>query len=328
MKPLTLFVFLIFVSVASYSQKNDSLSIFFWNVENQFHPGNDSLTLDDEFTPAGDRYWSYWRYNSKNTRIWKTIISSGSGKPPGIIALAEIENEKVLQDLFIYSPMNNFNYSYVHQDSEDRRGIDVALVYDSGRVKLLDKKFIKVNLEPVGGGPTRDILLVKLNIQSDTLCIFVNHWPSKYGGAGVTDGFRMKAAQTLVSEIDKLRKKNPEIKIILIGDFNDTPESRSMKALLSYPGITRIKLTDPVVQGTIKYQGRWEMIDHIIVSANLLSRVKGLSFNSAGIFHPEFLLVQDEKYGGIMPFRTWIGFRYQEGFSDHLPVIVKLKVVD
>lgn len=328
MRKVVISVLLILLPCLICAQESEYISIFFWNLENHFHPDNDSLTNDDEFTPEGERFWGFNRYWSKNARLWKTIVSAGSPEPPEIIALVEVENRQVINDLFIYSPPGIYEYEVIHEDSDDWRGIDVALLFDPEKLKLENSHFIKIDLDSIGGNPTRDILYARFTAADDTIDVFVNHWPSKYGGAGITDKFRKHAALTLLRAIDSIRLKKPDSKLLVLGDFNDIPGSTSLEMLLSDPFIIRLELSSEKAGGTIKYQGRWENIDHIIVSQNLLNTNSGFKVIQTMIYSPEFLFEPDLLYGGNKPFRTWNGYKFQEGFSDHLPIILKVEIID
>jgi endonuclease/exonuclease/phosphatase family metal-dependent hydrolase len=323
MKKIIIILLLTIFSVVVYSQ-GDNYAVFYWNVENLFHPANDSTGKDEEFTPGGVRSWTWYRYNSKITRIWKTIIAAGNEKPPAVICLAEIENEKVLKDLFIYSPPGKFEYKILHEESRDRRGIDVAILYDPGRMELLSFRVVPVDLRSVGGRETRDIMNAVFKCREDSFHIFLNHWPSKYGGAGVTEKFRMKASLTLSNKIREIHEKTPGAKILCLGDFNDYIDSPSMKQLERKADLVPLKPHNAKNYGSLKYQGVWEMIDHLLVSPDFLNTKNGLHVGMFSLFCPDFLLEGDDKYGGRKPFRTWQGYRYQEGFSDHLPLLINL----
>ena len=310
--------------VCRLTGEEDSLVIFFWNVENLFYPGDDSLRMDDEFTPEGERFWSWYRYYSKNARIWKTIIAAGDSRPPPVICLAEIENRQVLNDLFIFSPPGQFEYEIIHEESNDQRGIDVAILYDPERIMFRDYRIIRVDLKNLGGRETRDILLASFRYKTDSFRIFLNHWPSKYGGAGITEKFRMRAAHRLVKELNVLYEEEPWLKAICLGDFNDTESSNSIRFLIEKGDLNLITPLNDYPKGSLKFQGKWQLIDHVLVSRGLITPGKGLKAGNVNIYCPGFLLENDSKYGGKKPFRTWYGFSYREGFSDHLPIIVTL----
>ncbi|HYW93984.1 MAG TPA: endonuclease/exonuclease/phosphatase family protein [Bacteroidales bacterium] len=316
-------------------EQRSSFTIFSWNVENLFDTQNDSLTNDDEFTPDGLRSWDRYRYYLKTRAIWKTILSLDADGPPEIITLCEIENEKVLQDIFKKSPFGKYGYQIVHRDSPDPRGIDVALLYDTSVFTLVDTAFIQPLFDMTGSHPTRDILYARLTAANDTLHIFVNHWPSKYGGAGFTEPFRRRAAETLRNLTDSILSASPDSYVICVGDFNDIPESTAIQMLVSGTGprgtkghspLVRLPLQKTNTEGTIRFQGQWQTIDYFFLSEAFFEGHGFFAVDSSGarIYSPGFLLEPDETYGGHKPFRTFTGMRYNGGVSDHLPVMLKI----
>ncbi len=207
-----------------------SFTLFSWNVENLFDTVDDSLTLDDDFTPGGLMHWDRYRYYLKIRAVWKTILSTADGRPPSLIALCEVENGTVLKDLLVHSPFGKYEYRIVHRESPDQRGIDVALAWDPAVFELCDSAFFQPLIP--AHHPTRDILYAKLRHGSDTLHVFVNHWPSKYGGTGYTGPYRKAAGATLRRLIDSVAAFNERASIICTGDFNDVPGSGSLEAFL------------------------------------------------------------------------------------------------
>lgn len=310
-------------------------TIMFYNVENLFDPANDSLTADDDFTPSGDLHWTYKRYYTKLNRLYKVITALGGWQPPDVIGLCEVENKKVLLDLIHNTPLSKYPYEIVHYNSPDRRGIDVALLYNRNTIRPLESR--KITLKK-NGLLTRDILHVKAILQADTCHFLVNHWPSRSSGQIETEGDRIEAALLLKSFADSLFAINRNSNIIIVGDFNDEPGDESLKGQLK--AITTLNEPKPGFlynigvapsagnyRGTLKYRGQWNLFDQIIVSGSLLSQSGGLQVKTDGfrIFGEEFLLIGDEQFTGFKPFRTYNGFRYQGGFSDHLPVYVVVR---
>jgi predicted extracellular nuclease len=325
----------ILLSISLFTCNNchsqQKLSVLFWNVENLFYPADDSLTDDNEFTPGGLRYWTFNRYKIKCNLIWKTIFLSGNEGPPDIIALCEIENRKVLDELFSFSPLKDYNYQIIHQDSPDPRGIDVALVFRKDKISLIDSSLIPFSIPELKGRMTRDILHSTFLWEGDTLDLFVNHWPSKYGGTGYTDVLRMKAAELLKSKVKKLLEISDLRTVVCCGDFNDIIESRSLQLLIKpmdemNATLRKVEYSGLFVKGTIKFQGNWEVIDHFFVNANLEDTVRdyNIKISEAEILVHDFLLSDDEKYGDKQPYRTYLGYRYIGGISDHLPVRLRL----
>ncbi|HEX2396406.1 MAG TPA: endonuclease [Bacteroidales bacterium] len=311
----------------------ESFKIMFYNVENLFDTRDDSLTDDDNFTPAGALHWTKGRLSDKLNKISKVILAAGEWQPPAIIGMCEIENRQVLNELVFNTPLSKFSYKIIHGDSPDERGIDVALIHDSKRVRISHFSLIRVS----GNGLlTRDILYARSIIQSDTFHVFINHWPSRSSGQLETEEYRMTAAKVLRYAVDSVLTKSPLAKIIIMGDFNDDPENESLvKGLRSQTvqgdyeaGILYNLSSSPKgsVNGTLKYLGNWNLFDQMIVSGSLLNNPGGWHINPDcyKIFYNSFMLETDEMYNGVKPFRTYNGYRYKGGFSDHLPVLIEL----
>jgi len=310
----------------------------FYNVENLFDPWDDTLTIDDEFLSGGERNWTYQRYKDKVNKLYKTIVALGEWDTPSLIGVCEIENKRVLKELLQETPLKKIDYDIVHFDSPDRRGIDVALLYRKDRFTPLYSGRYSVVFQGDTNYTTRDILYVKGMIDrvaADPLHIFVNHWPSRRNGQMASETRRMIASATLIGLVDSLLLGEEEAKIIIMGDFNDQPENKSITNLVSVRDPNLIDSTAFVNLcgswlgdiSSYKYKGQWYMFDQIIVSKSL---IRGLSTyridkDSFQVFHPSFLLIQDKNYLGLKPFSTFYGFKYMGGFSDHLPVMVDIK---
>lgn len=314
--------------------KPKNFRVMFYNVENFFDPFDDTLTNDNEFLPKGIRNWNYSRFVKKRNNIYKTIMAVGGWEPPAIIGLCEIENRFVLKQLIYETPFAQFDYRIVQEESPDKRGIDVALLFNPKVLRVIYHKAIAINFKNEPESKTRDILYVKgLVNNNDTLHIFVNHWPSKYGGELSSEPRRVFVAQQLAMQIDSLFELNKEASIIVMGDFNDSPSTHSVKDILNSgknKDNNRLINIMPINNhdlGSYKFNGEWEIIDQIMVSNALLLQDKGIFVpEEAHIFSADFLLEEDAKFLGKMPFRTYKGMKYSGGFSDHLPVFVDLKL--
>lgn len=298
-----------------------SAQVVFYNVENYFDTRNDPDRDDGDFTPAGNYHWNRKRYLAKRNFIAKALIATADslGAPPAVIALAEVENRRVLDDLVGNTPLARTGYRIVHRDSPDARGIDVALLYDPARLALLSAEFLTVE-----GFLTREILYCQLRPTADSsaapLHVFVNHWPSKRGGAASSDSRRIAVSQLLAGKLSRLLAEDPAARILLVGDFNDTPDGEALTALCDSCGLHNMAL--PLWRqgkGSIRYKGKWELIDQAIVSRQLAD--EGASFC---IFDASFLQEYDSAFLGLKPKRTFVGPRYNGGVSDHLPVLIRL----
>jgi predicted extracellular nuclease len=300
--------------------------VMLYNVENFFDTRNDPDTNDDAFTPTGDNHWTQYRFIQKRNNIYKVIIAANKGRMPHIIGLCEVENRYVLEQLIKQTPLSKYNYGIVHYNSPDRRGIDVALLYLKNSFEVIASHSCPTPMK------TRDILYVKGKTRdNDTLHFFVNHFPSKWGGA-TSEVSRILVAKVLKGHVDSLFNENRNANICVMGDFNDYPDSKPVRVLDAKPLHANVgngylynmslHLQDNK-QGSIRFQNRWELIDLFFVSGNLLFNKTGLtcSAGSIEIFKDDFLM-ETTTTEGLMLKRTYRGPVYVGGFSDHLPVIL------
>lgn len=310
------------------------------NCENLFDCRHDSLKNDTEFLPDGSYHWTRTRYWRKLNRVGQTIIACGekqggvlqgkelkdvdyvkgrSWQLPDMVALCEVENDSVLHDLTRRSLLRNARYEYVMTNSPDERGIDVALVYSPFSFRLINSHSVRV--EPIRNmRPTRDILYASGVIASgDTLHVVVAHLPSRRGGERQSRPFRIAAASKVAEVIDSIYNNvSKDAKIIIAGDFNDYSQSASVRLLCSkrMKDISEKAIGHNGAKGTYRYQGEWGSLDHILVSESLAASVA-----NCYIYDAPFLIEPDSKYGGVKPRRNYLGPRYLNGFSDHLPLV-------
>lgn len=270
-----------------------AIIVCFWNVENFFAP--------EEFP---DHAWSKTRFYTKCNAVAKTLLLSADelGGLPDIVGFAEVGDASVMKALLGSTPLRKLDYSFVHYDSPDRRGIDCALLYRRSRLRLLNSKPCHLYDSTGVVMSTRDILLAVLvgRENGDTLAVLVNHHPSKVGSG--SDGRRRIAMDRLRYLADSLQAAGVS-RIIAVGDFND--------AVVPAAGVER-QSRNQAPPGTIKFQGKWEQIDGCPLLEGLRAEER--------IFAPPCLLSRDS-YGGEKPRRTFSGPRYLGGVSDHLPVI-------
>jgi len=312
--------------------KNQNLfTVAFYNLENLFDTVNDPHTLDDDFTPKGKKNWNKKRYKNKIRKLGNVINQLGTKRSfysPAVVGVVEVENKLVLKDLVGSKNLKHQNYGFVHHDSSDERGIDVALLYKKELFEVISSETFPLLLQDEQGNRdyTRDILLVKGYLNGELMYVLVNHWPSRRGGNDITQDKRIKAASLATEITEKITKENENAKIIIMGDFNDDPTSLSIKTHLVnntfYNPMERLINTG---NGTLNYKKTWHLFDQIIFSKNFFDRnPKTHSFKYAEVFDVHFLKEWKGKYKGN-PFRTYIGKWYQGGFSDHFPVYVYLK---
>ncbi len=304
-------------------------TVAFYNVENLFDTQDDSLKQDEEFLPYGVRGWTPSRLQAKYRNIYKVIAGMGEfEQPPALVGLAEVENRAVLEGLLRHTPLHRRRYRIVHEESPDQRGIDVALLYDPAQFRYLSHEAVPLDLGSSSDRPTRDILYVRgVLFGADTVHCFINHWPSRYGGVSSSAPRRQRAAEVLQVRIRSLQQECPDALIIITGDFNDGPAEASMRTLTepkdTVPSL--INISQYECAGTHKYQGEWNTFNQFIVTANLLngSRMR-IKDGQARCYRPDWLVEEDVKHLGFRPRRTYVGYQYQGGFSDHWPVYLQL----
>jgi len=293
--------------------------VVFWNVENYFDIFPNKNGSDRDFTPGGTYVWTRERFYRKRNALIKTIIamgtrdSAGRWEYPAVIGLAEVENRYVLEQLLDDTPLTSLDYGIIHKDSPDGRGIDVALLYRKERFEPSVKRFLPLRKPDSTVADTREILYVKGVLDGkDTLHFFVNHWPSRRGGA-MAESMRKNAAFLTGIIVDSLCRDNPAARIIVMGDFNDPPDSRAITLLC------RHNLVNVSEGYTYKYRGRWTCFDQFLVSSSMIPRIHVI-----GPANFPFLMEKDEAHLGMKPKRTYSGPRYLGGISDHLPVSLKI----
>lgn len=289
------------------------------NCENMFDCQHDSLKDDTEWMPDGKRKWTPARYWRKLNHIGQEILSCQQEGVPDLVALVEVENDSCLFDLTRRSLLRGAGYEYLMTQSPDVRGIDVALLYQPMTFRPICYDYLDV--KPLEGmRPTRDILYVKgETLLGDTLHVFVVHAPSRYGGEKQSRPNRQLIADRLMGVV---RQLPADAKVIIAGDFNDGATDPALRFLEDngLHNVTAKATGSHGAKATYRYQGVWQSIDHVFVSTVLLNSVEQSFINDA-----PFLLEEDKKYGGVKPLRTYNGYRYQRGFSDHLPLVVRFR---
>ncbi len=311
--------------------------IGFYNLENLFYPTDDPNIDDTEFTPEGSDHYTEAIYHEKLSHLAEVISQLGTESTPDGVALmgvSEVENQQVLEDLVAQPQLRDRHYQIVHYDSHDKRGIDVALLYQEKYFKYDSSKVIPLITRISETSDTtysRDILVVYGTIDGERFAVSVNHWPSRYGGEKATAPLRNKAAG-----IDKevvAQNNTAGIKTIVMGDLNDDPVNESVRTILragpSQKDIGPDEMFNAMYTfykhglGTTAYHDAWSLFDQIILSPNLVNDNTGMHFYRARVFNPPFLTQRLGQYKGY-PFRTYAGNTYLGGYSDHFPVYVFL----
>lgn len=329
--------YLLMISIGQlFAQIQNPITIAFYNCENFFDTKDDPAKKDDEYLPTSPLKWTEHRFMNKLHKVAQVLDSTVQGKGlPALVGLAEVENKEVLDALLSSSVFSTTSYGSVCTNSPDERSIDVGLIYDKSMFTLTEFKELNATNPSLGDYKTRNILFATLKAKNgEVFYVFVNHWPSRREGEKKSEPRRIYAAEQIRKKINELQKKSQAAKIIVMGDFNDHPDNKSIASTLKasdHPTskedlYNAFQTLDRKKQGTHLYQDEWRVLDQIMVSQSLLVSQKGYAFHpkNAYILKKEFVLFKNTKTGKIMPNRTYSGAKYHNGYSDHLAVYIKL----
>jgi endonuclease/exonuclease/phosphatase family metal-dependent hydrolase len=322
-----LLLFDITITVAQQNTSPQRAIVGFYNLENLFDTVNDPKTIDEEFLPEGTNNWTTERYGVKLANMSKVVASFY----PDILGVSEIENRKVLEDLVAHPNIVSKRYQIVHFDMSDDRGVDVALLYRASVFKPFIINRLRIKNPEDANFKTRDILWVKGLCLGDTLHVAVNHWPSRRGGK---EDMRLIAARVLRNAVDSVLAINPKANIVILGDFNDDPNNRSIKKILMASDSNEkksslVNTAEPTFKkgyGSLSFNGVWNLFDQVIIS-RALNDQSGIDYSpeSFTIYAQRWMMVESGKYKGT-PSRTFSsGVFNPEGYSDHLPVFILLR---
>lgn len=337
---LAAIVFLIFLTtfaVGQSSKKDKIRCISFYNLENLFDTINQPDVDDEEFTPEGKKAWDGRKYQAKLTNMSEVISKLGkevTPEGPAVMGLCEIENHGVLKDLVAQPTLKKRKYRIVHYDSPDKRGIDVALIYQPKYFKVTNTTSTSLFIEGDDNFFSRDQLVVSGIFDGEPMHFIVNHWPSRSGGQEKSETKRIAAAQLTRYLVDSVLALDSKAKIMVMGDLNDDPADASVSKYLNTSNdknaLTGNQLFNPMADihkngtGTLQYRDKWNLFDQIILSKAFFDGTKNsFKFLEAQVFNKPFLFQHTGDYKGY-PLRTFGGKDYLGGYSDHLPVMVFL----
>jgi predicted extracellular nuclease len=315
--------------------KQSNYTVVFYNVENLFDTIDDPNKIDEDFLPNSEKEWNSAKYLKKIDDLARVIYSIDSVKLPVLVGLCEVENDLVVSDLTQNKRLKSANYQIVWNEGPDVRSIDCALMFDSTRFRLVDSEFLRVENPDDVNFKTREIVYVRGMMKDEIFHVFVNHWPSRREGAEVSASKRALAAQVLRNRVDRILEDEAEPNIIIMGDMNDAPGDSSISLVLGAlpntgnPGAKQLVnlMYDEYErgEGSYNFRGKWDMIDNLIVSGNLLNKASGLktSIDDGRVFRMPFMEFVNNN-GEVSPNRTY-GRTYFGGISDHFPVYFQLK---
>jgi hypothetical protein len=359
-KSLLLFALFAIMSVNAQQKKYIIHTVAFYNFENLFDTIN-GPNNDEEWLPNGAQNWTPRKYKKKLENLARVLSEIGTGENPNnsptFIGGCEIENRSVLEDLVKQPKLINKDYGIVHFDSPDKRGIDVALLYQKkhfkptsyinvplyiyrkNAAKVTKKEKEEVTDDNIETAPTtdervytRDQLLVTGFLDGEEVSLIVNHWPSRSGGEKKSSPFREAAGALNRKIIDSLIKINPNAKIITMGDLNDGSYNKSVKIGIG----AKLKKTElkeprdiynPFEQmakdgnASLFYRDAGDIFDQIMISEEFVKpEYDSFRYWKAGIYNKPFMIQTTGQYKGY-PLRNSLS---EPGFSDHFPVYIYL----
>jgi len=343
MKNVLLTVLLALFISGTFAQKTNNYKLIvvaFYNLENYYDTIHNPAVKDEDFTPNGAMhytskiYWDKTEHLAKVISLIGTDIHPGTVDGPALLGVAEIENDTVLNDLTHNHFISARKYQFVHYDSKDARGIDVALIYNPKYFVVEQSRAIAVKFPGSKKFFTRDILWVKGKLDGETVSVYVNHWPSRLGGEEKSAPFRKLAASICKRHIDSIAFADGVQKVIIMGDFNDDPISPSIIDILGAKEkketVKKNGIYNPWIElfkkgnGTLAFEDTWSLFDQIMLTAPWLNQQQsGYFYKQQFIFNREFMIEHIGPYKGY-PMRTYDGNNYRGGFSDHFPTYVVL----
>lgn len=337
----SILVFLFFaISLTVYAQTKP-YKIVFYNLENFFDTVNDPEVLDDEFTPEGPKKWTQDKYDKKLHNMERVFfdIAAINKDYPVVIGVSEVENRNVLEDIVAAPKLAPANYRIVHHDSPEARGVDVAFFYRADVFKLEGEKAIRTIIPSLPNFKTRDILTMWGKIDGEDFLFMVGHWPSRLGGKEASEYKRIAVGEQMRSIADSVKQIRPDVKVVLMGDFNDDPTDPSITqglgAKLKVKELQKGDYYAPYASmlkagyGTLAYGDAWNIFDYVVVTENLVNdttdklkiqKAPGSKFYG-NIFKRHYMVQKEGQYKGY-PLRTYVGNNFQGGYSDHFPVYI------
>lgn len=290
------------------------------------------------------------------TQVGKSRNPAGAA----VIGISEIENRHVVEDLLQQDALRERGYQIAHIDGPDRRGVECGFLYnprlfhhqqtmlvpyyylsdkqpevdlgfyvdEQGKVRAYDN-FLRGDTTHI----TRGFLVMSGTMAGEKMHFIVCHWPSRAAASPA----RERAGYQVRHLKEALQRQDPGCHIIIMGDMNDDPNNPSMNSPECL-GCKHTKeetgeddLYNPwwdtlykVGQGSLLYNGKWNLFDQIVFTGNLLGTDRSsLKFLRHDIFLRDYLMQQEGRYKGG-PLRTTAGGTWLNGYSDHLPTQIYL----
>lgn len=298
-------------------------SIAFYNLENLIDPRESSKIMDPDYSVNGKLEWSIEKYLQKIDNLSKVISRIGknhSQRPPILAGVCEIGHESCMKDLIASDHLKPYNYDYVFHQSQDARGMNVALLFQKSYFKVIEISAFSLPDTNDEKEKSRDILKVSGSLFGNRIHVLINHWPSRTKGTRKTNSKRLKASAVAKTILQQISKNESSQNTIIMGDFNDGPNCQSINNIVENDFVNPISQSLPSKSGTVRFKGKWMIFDQILFSRSFENE-NWIQFESAHVFIEPYLIQKSGKHRGS-PKRTYNGSYYQKGYSDHFPVFL------
>jgi endonuclease/exonuclease/phosphatase family metal-dependent hydrolase len=343
--------FLLGCETAGTSQdSNGKLTIATWNVQTLFDGEESGNEYPDYSLAAG---WTGEKYQARLT-VLADAIGRMAEKTPDIIALIEVENAKVLEDLIGGTlAKQGYRYSFFGTNRNAALGIGIISRFPFEQTMIH-------SITRQGETSPRPILEARLIIEDKPLVLFACHWKSKIDGAEKTEQRRRDSARVILRRLREIQREDPEIPVLVMGDLNENHDEfvrlgeYSISALMpdnpkaaeaagntqtdflivssqKPPLATAFNTEEEALAlyspwgnelsgGSYNYKDTWETIDHFLLSAALFNG-SGWDFDSCELINKDPFVRSNGK-----PYTYNAGTG--NGLSDHLPLLITLVQAD
>ncbi len=307
----------------------------FWNAENFFddrvdgwktHPDKE---YDTWFASDGGR-----AFRLKLEHLTEVLASLNEGKGPDILALAEVETERAAELLMESlnravgrraAPYRHVLWKNPHGGRNIATAILTRLPVEKDRTQLLGRR--------------QRILEGHVTVNGHDLVVIASHWTSRLKEPEGKVG-RGHYADAIYGRFRAMYKSNPNVDVVICGDFNDNPDDDSVVQHLHATGdlaLVRRGGEEPHLYdlfakrwarggneaGTHYHRGMWFIFDQIVISPGMLKK-QGWWWDEN---YPAQIVrkMADEKTGRPLSFGSEKD-KKRRGASDHFPVTVRLHV--
>ena len=308
--------FFIFISCGLYDspddEKTQKIKVMNWNLQTFFDAEFDGNEYTDFKTKKSG--WNQKKYEERLDRLASVIKTLDAD----VVVMEELEKEAQLQDIAnrlsgTFELSKTYHYAFFSGDSGSSIGCAVLSRFPIDEITAHTMDIRLEEKQPA----MRAITQFTLNLNEQSLVVFVNHWKSKSGGAEESEIWRKRQEALLANLIFKARKENKAV--LAAGDFNrnisefDYKASEDGKTNIILHGKQDVEVYSPwfmengtyMIPGSYWYKDEWERIDHFFACGPV--EIRDFAAETGEWADGE---------GQPLRYQVWNG----KGYSDHLPI--------